>query len=69
MKPIFSGDYSNEMWAAINDAKTFVDLRRAVYLVCGRLQELEARMSYSHNKRKKANRKSKPKHGHQGRKQ
>ena len=69
MKPrpkIFSGDYSVDMWAAINGAKTIVDLRRAIYFVCCRLQELETLMSYSHNKRKKRLRKSKPKKGHQG---
>jgi hypothetical protein len=42
---IFSGDYSADMWAAINSAKTKGDLRRALYLVCCRLQELEARLT------------------------
>lgn len=72
-KPIFSGDYSVKMWAAINEATTITHLRRALYFVCCRLQELEARVSYSHNKRKKAirtvrvfNGKTKFKKGHQG---
>lgn len=39
--PIFSGDYSKDMWKAINSAKTKTDLRWALYLVCCRLQELE----------------------------
>jgi hypothetical protein len=42
---IFSGDYSREMWEAINGAKTKKDLRWALYLVCCRLQELESKLS------------------------
>jgi len=42
-KDIFSGDYSRDMWKAINNAKTRGDLRRALYFVCCRLQELETR--------------------------
>ena len=41
---IMSGDYSRDMWEAINSARTKRDLREALYLVCCRLQELEARM-------------------------
>ena len=41
---IFSGDYSAQMWAQINGARTIADLRRALYTVCCRLQELEARL-------------------------
>lgn len=42
--PIFYGDYSRDMWDAINDAKTKDDLRSALYFVCCRIQELEGRM-------------------------
>jgi hypothetical protein len=38
---IFSGDYSRDMWDAINKAKTKRELRGALYFVCCRLQELE----------------------------
>ena len=41
-KKIFSGDYSRDMWAAINTARTKRDLRGALYLVCCRLQEFES---------------------------
>ena len=44
-KPIFSGDYSQEMWTEIKSADTVSELRRAVYTVCCRLQELEARLT------------------------
>jgi hypothetical protein len=44
MRRIFSGDHSVEMWDAINNAKTKEELRRALYLVCCRLQELEAKI-------------------------
>ena len=52
LKPdeIFSGDYSRDMWDAINNAKTKDDLRWALYFVCCRLQELESRIIV--NKRK-----------------
>lgn len=39
---IFSGEYSKKMWKKINEAKTISDLKDALYLVCCRLQELEA---------------------------
>ena len=42
---IFSGDYSRDMWEAINSAKTKGELRRALYFVCCRLQELESRLT------------------------
>lgn len=42
---IFSGDYSVDMWDAINEAKSKSDLRDALYLVCCRLQELEAKLA------------------------
>lgn len=42
---IFSGEYSREMWETINSARTKKDLRRALYFVCCRVQELEARLS------------------------
>ena len=41
VKPIFSEDYSRNMWKAINKAKSKKDLRDALYLVCCRIQELE----------------------------
>lgn len=41
-RSIFSGDYSMAMWKEINEARTVTDLRRALYFVCCRLQELEA---------------------------
>ena len=41
-KRIFSGEYSRDMWQAINTAKTIRDLRQALYLICCRIQELEA---------------------------
>ena len=42
---IMSGDYSRDMWEAINSAKTKGDLRQALYFVCCRLQELESRLT------------------------
>jgi hypothetical protein len=41
---IFSGDYSKSMWERINSAETVDGLREALYLVCCRLQELEAQL-------------------------
>ena len=43
-KRIFSGEYSRDMWDEINNAKTIADLRRALYCICCRLQELESRI-------------------------
>lgn len=43
MKKIMSGDYSEDMWKAINEAKTKDDLKDALYFVCCRLQELESK--------------------------
>ena len=42
---IFSGDYSADMWQEINGAKTKGDLRRALYTICCRLQELEEKIA------------------------
>jgi hypothetical protein len=42
---IFSGLYSQDMWEAINEAKTKEDLRHALYFVCCRIQELESKLS------------------------
>lgn len=42
---IFSGDYSKDMWDAINNARTKADLRHALYFVCCRLQELESKLA------------------------
>lgn len=47
---IFSGDYSVPMWKEINDAKTIVELRRALYFVCCRLQELESKLAQKRQK-------------------
>ena len=44
-RPIFSGDYSREMWAEIGSADSVGDVRSALYTVCGRMQELEARLT------------------------
>jgi len=55
MVKIFSGDYSRNMWNAINSAKTITQLRWALYLVCCRLQELENILS--ENKNNQINRK------------
>lgn len=41
---IFSGEYSRDMWKEINNARTRGDLRRALYFVCCRLQELESKI-------------------------
>lgn len=40
--PIFSGASSGPMWDEINNAKTVKQLRQALYLVCCKIQELEA---------------------------
>lgn len=39
--PIFSGEYSADMWKEINGARTKKQLRAALYTICCRLQELE----------------------------
>ena len=39
---IFSGNYSADMWETINEAKSINELREALYVVCCRIQELEA---------------------------
>lgn len=41
---IFSGEYSHKMWTMINEAGTAEQVRNALYLVCCRLQELEAKL-------------------------
>lgn len=41
---IFSGDYSRDMWDAINNAESVEELRHALYFVCCRLQELEKKL-------------------------
>lgn len=43
MTKIFSGEYSRDMWEAINNAKTKQDFHDALYLVCCRIQELESK--------------------------
>jgi hypothetical protein len=45
MARIFSGDYSADMWEAINGAESKRDLRDALYLIGCRLQEFESRVS------------------------
>jgi len=42
---IFGGPYSQDMWEAINGAKSRRDLREALYFVCCRIQELESKLS------------------------
>jgi hypothetical protein len=42
---IFSGEYSRDMWEAINSAKSKADLQTAIYVVCCRLQEFESRLT------------------------
>ena len=44
---VFSGDYSSDMWNAINKANTRDDLRSALYFVCCRIQELESKLTKS----------------------
>jgi len=51
---IFSGNYSNDMWKMINKAKSVKDLRRALYCVCCRLQELESRTEKTSEKQRLA---------------
>jgi hypothetical protein len=41
---IFSGDASIDLWDEINSARTKKQLRRALYTVCCRIQELETRI-------------------------
>lgn len=45
MSDIFSGNYSRDMWKAINSAKNIEELKDALYFVCCRLQELESRLA------------------------
>ena len=45
--PIFSGEFSRDMWEVINSARTVEDLEIALYFVCCRLQELESRLERS----------------------
>ena len=52
---IFSGDNSVEMWSEINKAKTVTDLRRALYGVCCKLQELESKVKMKKKKVDKKN--------------
>lgn len=42
---IFSGDDSEDMWDSINNAKTFDELRGALYFVCCKLQNLESKLN------------------------
>jgi hypothetical protein len=41
---IFSGKRSSDMWEEINNSDTIEDLRQALYFVCCRIQELEAKL-------------------------
>lgn len=41
---LFSGGNSVAMWEMINSANTVDDLRKALYVVCCRLQDLEDRI-------------------------
>lgn len=42
---LFSGQDRLGMWNAVNDARTVKDVRRALYKVCCRLQQLEEALS------------------------
>jgi hypothetical protein len=44
-RPIFSGDYSRDMWAEIGSADNVDEVSHALHTVCCRLQELEARLT------------------------
>ena len=44
-RPIFSGGYSRDMWAEIDSADSVDEVSHALYTVCCRLQELEARLT------------------------
>lgn len=52
-KKIFSGENSANMWNEINNAKTVAQLRRALYGVCCKLQELESKMEEREIKKKR----------------
>lgn len=39
--PFFSGKQSKDLWADVNNAKSIADVRKAMYHICCRLQELE----------------------------
>ena len=45
MSKVFSGEYSRDMWDKINNAANIEELKDALYLVCCRLQELEAKLN------------------------
>lgn len=47
-KRMFSGNYSKPMWNDINSAKNVKNLQRALYFVCCRHQELEAKIAQEH---------------------
>jgi len=49
---IFSGEYSRDMWDAINKADTVEELKDALYFVCCRLQELERKFENELNKKR-----------------
>ena len=51
-KHIFSGDYSRDMWDAINNADTVEELKDALYFVCCRLQELERKFENELSKKR-----------------
>ena len=51
-KLIFSGDYSKDMWNAINNADTVEELKDALYFVCCRLQELERKFENELSKKR-----------------
>lgn len=54
---IFGGDESREMWGEINSARSVADLRRALYGVCCKLQELESLVRRIRKARAKGKRK------------
>lgn len=44
MKKIFSGDDARDMWHEINHAKNIADVRKAMYSIGCKLQELEEKV-------------------------
>lgn len=54
-KKIFGGQRSKEMWRKINNAKTFEDVREAMYSIGCHCQELEAKVNKLEDELRKMN--------------
>jgi hypothetical protein len=52
-QPIFSGDPSVSMWDEINNARTVAELRRALYGVCCKLQQMESRVDHKEDRHRR----------------